>query len=188
MRFVFNPFYANAGCYVDANLFIHHVCIKRGRLANWSKKGRERRARARHRHRRNVPPAFSVKQRLCDQPPSPAHRDSIKIPSMSNVAADSGIRRGIRRIKPYVLSRAAVANHGLVNYSKLDVRKYGRVKYPLIASNSRGPERRDVYKTPGIFAVKQCQPRATSGRPRAPVTFYYAITYRNVPANGHKSR
>lgn len=32
--------------------------------------------------------------------------DNIKIPSMSNIAADSGIHRGIRRIKPYVLNRS----------------------------------------------------------------------------------
>lgn len=31
---------------------------------------------------------------------------SIKIPSMSNIVANSGIRRGIRRIKPYVLNRS----------------------------------------------------------------------------------
>lgn len=100
---------------------------------------------------------------------------------MSNIVADSGIRRGIRRIKPYVLNRSGRKPRARELFQARRA-QIGRVKYPCHEQFVQS-QCRDVYKTPGIFAVKQCL-----SRDGASAAFYYAITFRNVPANGRKSR
>lgn len=110
---------------------------------------------------------------------------SIKISSMSNIVTYSGIHHGIRRIKPYVLT-VTVANHGLVNYSKLGRHKYraeGWESNILVANNLYGPDAPTFIRRLEFSSWKQCL-----SRDDASVAFYYAITYRIVPTNGHKSR
>lgn len=106
--------------------------------------------------------------------------DNIKIPSMSNIAADSGIHRGIRRIKPYVLNRSGrkprarelfQARRAQIRTSQISLSPAIYIVLML---------RRDVYKTPGIFIAKQCLSLSLS--------VAHFITFRNVPPNGRKSR
>lgn len=120
-----------------------------------------------------------------EQPLRSTAVDSIKIPSMSNIVADSGIHHGIRRIKPYVLNR---------NGCKPRARELFQARRAQIqvGDGSRISLSRAICMVliPPTFirrlefsSWKQCL-----SCDDASVAFYYVITYRNVPANGRKSR